>query len=90
MSFASEEHETTYKYNLKEVTRMLKTKHGDNYMVRKCSDLMLSTLDKIFSRPYLKYFFLFFLENGFDIACKLSPLETICMKFQNLFSWEIF
>ena len=34
MSFASEEHETTYKYNLKEVTRMLKTKHADNYMVR--------------------------------------------------------
>ena len=35
MSFASEEHEQTYKYNLKEVTRMLKTKHGDSYMVRK-------------------------------------------------------
>lgn len=33
MSFASEEHENTYKYNLKEVTRMLKTKHGDHYLV---------------------------------------------------------
>ena len=23
---------------------------------------------------------------GFDISCKLSPKETICMKCQNLFS----
>ena len=23
---------------------------------------------------------------GFDISCKLSPLETICLKCQNLFS----
>ena len=25
---------------------------------------------------------------GFDISCKLSPVETICMKCQNLFSRE--
>lgn len=43
MSFASEEHENTYKYNLKEVTRMLKTKHGDNYLVRQ-SVITLSIL----------------------------------------------
>ena len=30
--------------------------------------------------------FLFFQKTGFDISCKLSPLETICMKCQNLFS----
>ncbi|XP_052813468.1 tensin-1-like isoform X3 [Mya arenaria] len=38
MSFASEEHENTYKYNLKEVTRMLKTKHGENYLVINISE----------------------------------------------------
>ncbi|XP_053386052.1 tensin-3-like isoform X4 [Mercenaria mercenaria] len=38
MSFASEEHDNTYKYNLKEVTRMLKTKHGDNYLVINISE----------------------------------------------------
>ena len=31
-------------------------------------------------------FFLFFPDTGFDISCKLSPKETICMKCQNLFS----
>ena len=25
---------------------------------------------------------------GFDISCKLSPKETICMKYQSLFSEE--
>ena len=25
-------------------------------------------------------------KTGFDISCKLYPLETICMKCQNLFS----
>ena len=34
----------------------------------------------------LVIFFLFFPENSFDISCKLSSLETICMKYQNLFS----
>ena len=34
-------------------------------------------------------FFLIFLENRFDISCKLSPKETICMKCQSLFSGEI-
>ena len=31
-------------------------------------------------------FFLFFPEKGFDILYKLTPLETICMKCQILFS----
>ena len=30
--------------------------------------------------------FFFFQKVGFDISCKLSPKETICMKFQSLFS----
>ena len=33
-------------------------------------------------------FFLFFQKTGFGISCKLSPLETICMKCQILFSWK--
>ena len=27
-------------------------------------------------------------ETGVDISCKLSPMETICMKCQILFSWK--
>ena len=34
----------------------------------------------------LKKFFLKFPENSFDISCKLSPEETVCMKCQSLFS----
>ena len=36
----------------------------------------------------LRDFTYFFQEIGFDISCKLSPLETICMKCQSLFSGE--
>ena len=32
----------------------------------------------------LMNFFLFFQKTGFDISCKLSPMETICMKCQIL------
>ena len=39
---------------------------------------------------FLKYFIvfpiIFFPENGFDISCKLSALETVYMNSQNLFS----
>ena len=28
-------------------------------------------------------------KKGFDLSCKLSPKETICMKDQNLFSKKI-
>ena len=34
----------------------------------------------------LLIFFLLFPETGFYISCKLSPLETICTKYQILFS----
>ena len=46
---------------------------------------MLSTQGKIFSRPHFSYFFQ---KTGFDISCKLSHMETICMKCQSLFSWK--
>ena len=32
------------------------------------------------------HFSYFSKKTGFDISCKLSPVETICMKCQNLFS----
>ena len=40
-----------------------------------------------FSRRRNDYIFsYFFQKTGFDISCKLSLLETICIKYQNLFS----
>ena len=43
-------------------------------------------LNKYSADDKLVIFFLFFPKTGFDISCKLSPMETICMKCQNLFS----
>ena len=37
----------------------------------------------------LMILFLFSQKTGFDILCKLSPMETICMKYQILFSGKI-
>ena len=35
----------------------------------------------------MKYFFSYFPQKtGFDISCKLSPVETVCMKHQILIS----
>ena len=48
-------------------------------------ELTHSTVDKNFSRRHLEYFSFFSQKTGFDISCKLSPLETICMKCQILF-----
>ena len=49
------------------------------------TNLTLSTLGKTLIT--LKYFFLFFFQKtGSDIPCQLSPMETICMKCQKLFS----
>ena len=47
--------------------------------------LTLSTLGKIFSRGHLDIAY-FLQKTGFDISCKLSPMGTICMKCQILFS----
>ena len=52
---------------------------------------LVSTVGKIFSRQHYhiqKYFSYFYQKTGFDISCKLSPLETICMKCQILFAWK--
>ena len=47
------------------------------------SGLTLSILGKTFSKRHFEIFFLFFFfrKTGFDISCKLSPLET--------FSWHV-
>ena len=37
----------------------------------------------------LEYFSYFFQKIGFDSSCKLSPGETICIKFQSLFSGKM-
>ena len=49
--------------------------------------LMLSALGKNFSRKHTEIFFSYFSQKTrFDISCKLSPLETICMKCQGMLS----
>ena len=37
----------------------------------------------------MKYFYYFSQQAGFDFSCKLSPLETVCMKSQILFLGKI-
>ena len=48
--------------------------------------LARNTLGKIFIRRQIDFSILFFQKTGFDISCKLSPLETICMECQILFA----
>ena len=36
-----------------------------------------------------KLLFFFPQKTGFDISYKITPMETICMKYQNLFSRKI-
>ena len=46
---------------------------------------------KISAEDCSKQFSYLFKKIGFDISCKLSPEETVCMKCQSLFSgkkWE--
>ena len=49
------------------------------------SHLTLNTLSKLSADDILKYLSYFSQKTGFDISCKLSPQETICMKCQILF-----
>ena len=52
------------------------------------TSLTLKTLVNFSADDILKYLvvvFFFFQKTGFDISCRLSPLETICMKCQILF-----
>ena len=38
---------------------------------------------------YFSFFFFFFQIIGFDISCRLSPKEIVCMKCLSLFSGKI-
>ena len=52
-----------------------------------CKDVNLYHSLGIFSRRQTDNTFSYFTQKtGFDISCKLSPKETICMKCQILFS----
>ena len=52
--------------------------------------LMLSMLGKSFSRQQFEIFLLIFFQKiEFDISCKLSSIETICVKCKILFSGKI-
>ena len=42
--------------------------------------------DNVASTSTFWNIFIFFQKKGFDTTCKLSPWETICMKYQSLFS----
>ena len=54
-----------------------------------CLKLMLSTLWAISTDNILMVlFYIFFQKTEFDIPCKLSPVETICMKCQILLAGE--
>ena len=45
---------------------------------------MLTMLGKISSKQHIEVFFLFSQKTGFDIPCKLSLLETICMQIVSI------
>ena len=42
--------------------------------------LMLNILGKFFSRRQVEIFFIFSQEKGFDISCKLSPMNFVCVE----------
>ena len=51
---------------------------------------MLSTMGNIYSADdILKYLPYFSKKTGFNISCKVSPLESICMKCQILFCFFV-
>ena len=48
--------------------------------------MVFSLYHSPFSRWQIHDIFLFFLESEFEFLCKLFPLDTVCMKCQNLFT----
>ena len=61
-----------------------KLQRAENYLIR-YKQLNFTTLWANSADDKLIIFFLFLPEIGFDISCKLSPLEIICKKCQSLF-----
>ena len=73
-----------------EMVKVIKFRIGTGYfqhylLVKNYVALMLSTLGKNFSRQF-KIFSYFSQKTGFGISCKVSPLETLCMICQIMFS----
>ena len=58
---------------------------ADSWMI---SSLSLALWAQFSADDILKYFSYFSQKTGFDISRKLSPQETICMKWQSLFVWK--
>ncbi|XP_059162032.1 tensin-1-like isoform X3 [Physella acuta] len=76
MTFPSEGHDTTYAFNLKEVVRMLKTKHQDNYLILNLSE---KRQDLTKSNPQVKDF-------GWPDHLA-PPLERLCSLCKAIDSW---
>ncbi|XP_070186097.1 tensin-3-like isoform X12 [Littorina saxatilis] len=76
MSFPSEGHDTTYAFNLKDVVRMLKTKHGDNYLVLNLSE---KRQDLVKANPQVK-------EYGWPDHLA-PPLERLCSVCKAIDAW---
>ncbi|KAK3771196.1 hypothetical protein RRG08_053343 [Elysia crispata] len=76
MTFPSEGHDTIYSFNLKEVVRMLKTKHADNYLILNLSE-QRSDLTK--ANPQVK-------DLGWPDHMA-PPLERLCSLCKAVDSW---
>ncbi|XP_076459014.1 tensin-3-like isoform X4 [Babylonia areolata] len=76
MSFPSEGHDTTYAFNLKDVVRMLKTKHGDNYLVLNLSE---KRQDLVKANPQVK-------DYGWPDHLA-PPLERLCSVCKAMDAW---
>ncbi|GFR95605.1 phosphatidylinositol 3,4,5-trisphosphate 3-phosphatase TPTE2 [Elysia marginata] len=76
MTFPSEGHDTIYSFNLREVVRMLKTKHGDNYLILNLSE-QRNDLTK--ANPQVKEF-------GWPDHMA-PPLERLCSLCKAVDSW---
>ncbi|KAL8566605.1 hypothetical protein ACOMHN_054827 [Nucella lapillus] len=76
MSFPSEGHDTTYAFNLKDVVRMLKTKHGDNYLVLNLSE---KRQDLVKANPQVK-------DYGWPDHLA-PPLERLCSVCKAVDAW---
>ncbi|BFZ22154.1 hypothetical protein BsWGS_25192 [Bradybaena similaris] len=76
MTFASEGHDATYAYHLKEVVQMLKTKHGDNYLILNLSE---KRQDLTKANPQVKEF-------GWPDHLA-PPLERLCSLCKSIDSW---
>ncbi|KAK6166364.1 hypothetical protein SNE40_023079 [Patella caerulea] len=76
MCFVSDGNDMTYRYNLKDVTKMLKTKHQDNYYIINVSDKR-PDLTKL--NPHVK-------EYGWPEHLA-PPLERLCSICKSMDSW---